>query len=292
MNWPIETRAFVITALLMTTSLTVAPAWVPWSVQLVLLAIGVLVLGLPHGALDPATAEHAGLVSTKRSLWLFNAAYSAVVIAVVGLWWLAPAFTLALFLLVSAWHFSGDWRASLPPVAQLAGGAGLLLMPIVFHTEEVADIFETLSGPGGRVLAEQLSVLGWLVPGWMLVVSAYAISQKRWSTAFEFIGLVALGMAAPPLVFFIIYFCLLHSPRHLLGHFQQAPRETHPRLWRMLILYTLGTLLVLAPVLWLWQSLSVTDTLLRLVFIGLAAVTVPHMMLMLYAESKTASTEC
>lgn len=292
MSWPLETRIFILMAVLAITSLVIAPNWIPWTVQITVLGLGVLVLGLPHGALDPSTAEQVGLVHSKRSLWLFNLGYTAVVAAIVGLWWIAPVFTLALFLAMSAWHFSGDWTSTMPAWGRLLGGAGLLLLPIVFHTEEVATIFESLSGPGGRDLAEQLSRLGWLVPTAMLAGSLYAWMKKQWSTAIEFWGLVALGWAAPPLVFFILYFCLLHSPRHLLGHFQQAPREEHPRLWRMLVVYSLGTLVVLAPMMWLWQSISVTDTILRLVFIGLAAVTVPHMLLLVYAESKTLSTQC
>lgn len=292
MSWPLETRIFILMASLAIASLVVAPDWIPWTLQLAILGVGVLVLGLPHGALDPATAEQVGLVHSKRSLWLFNIGYTATVGAIVALWWQAPVFTLALFLAMSAWHFSGDWTSTMPAWARLLGGAGLLLLPIVFHTEEVAVIFESLSGPGGRTLASQLSLLDAWVPMMMLAGSLYALVRRQWSTAIEFLALVGLGWAAPPLVFFILYFCLLHSPRHLSSHFKQAPRDEHPRLWRMLIIYTLSTLVVLAPMLWLWQSMNITDTILRLVFIGLAAVTVPHMLLLVYAEAKTASTQC
>jgi len=292
MNMPIETRAFASAALLMVVILLLAPQAVPWTVQLAALALGVVVLGLPHGALDPMIARHAGLVHSKRSLLVFNAIYSLVVVMVVVLWWFAPVFSLAIFLAVSAWHFSGDWRFELPWWGQGIGGAGLLLLPITFHTGEVAVIFEALSGPGGATLAHQLATLGGLVPAAMLAVGLYAAWRHQWATAIEFAALIAIGFVAPPLVFFIVYFCLLHSPRHILGHFQQTPSSEHGALWRMLVVYTLGTLVLLAPLLWLWSSLSVSETILRLVFVGLAAVTVPHMLLMAYSERKTPSTQC
>lgn len=292
MSWPLETRFFVPIALVAAVALGAFPHAIPQSIQLAVLALGVVVLGLPHGALDPAIADRAGLVRSKASLWAFNTIYTAVVLAVIGLWWLAPVFSLALFLVVSAWHFAGDWRDTLPWWAQGIGGAGLLLMPITFHTETVSIIFVVLSGPGGSTLAKTLSQLGWVVPLAMLSVAGFAVVKRQWASAMEFAALVLIGILAPPLVFFIIYFCSLHSPRHLREHFQQVDSSGHRRLWRMLVVYTLATLLLIIPMLWLWSSVSVNESIVRLVFVGLAAVTVPHMMLMVYAESKTSTTQC
>lgn len=292
MNWPAETRLFVPIALFSALALGAFPSAAPQWLQVALLALGVVILGLPHGALDPDIAGRAGLVKSTAGLWAFNAAYTGVVLGVIAVWWFAPVFSLLLFLAVSAWHFAGDWRETLPVWAQLVGSAGLLLLPIIFHTQEVASIFVMLSGPGGAVVAESLSQLGWLVPLAMVCAASFALIKQQWASAAELLALVLIGIFAPPLVFFIIYFCSLHSPRHLREHFQRADTSEHPRLWRMLIFYTLATLLLILPMLWLWSSLSVSESIVRMVFIGLAAVTVPHMMLMVYAESSTSETQC
>lgn len=292
MNWPAETRLFVPIALVSALALGAFPSAIPQWLQVAILALGVIILGLPHGALDPAIAGRAGLIKSAASLWAFNAAYTGVVLGVIALWWLAPVFSLILFLAVSAWHFAGDWRGTLPLWAQGVGGAGLLLLPIIFHTQEVANIFALLSGPGGAVVAEILSHLGWWVPLAMLCVAGFALMRQQWSSAMELTALVLIGIFAPPLVFFIIYFCSLHSPRHLREHFQRAHKSEHKRLWRMLIVYTSATLLLIIPMLWLWSSVSLSESIVRMVFVGLAAVTVPHMMLMVYAESKTSKTQC
>ena len=292
MNWPAETRAFVPIALVSAVALGAFPSAIPQWLQVTLLALGVVILGLPHGALDPAIAGRAGLVKSSASLWAFNAGYTGVVLGVIALWWIAPVLSLILFLAVSAWHFAGDWRDTLPRWAQGVGGAGLLLLPIIFHTQEVADIFVMLSGPGGAVVAQTLAQLGWWVPLAMLSVASFALVKRQWSSAMELTALVLIGIFAPPLVFFIIYFCSLHSPRHLREHFQRADASEHKRLWRMLIVYTLATLLLIIPMLWLWSSVSLSESIVRLVFVGLAAVTVPHMMLMVYAESKASKTQC
>lgn len=292
MNWPAETRVFIPIALVSALTLGVFPTAIPQWLQVAILALGVVTLGLPHGALDPAIAARAGLVRSSTSLWVFNAGYTGVVLAVIALWWLVPVVSLAVFLAVSAWHFAGDWRDTLPTWAQGVGGAGLLLLPIVFHTQEVATVFVMLSGPGGAAVAEALSQLGWWVPLAMLSIAGLALIKQQWASAMELMALVVIGIFAPPLVFFIIYFCSLHSPRHLREHFQQADTSEHKRLWHMLIVYTLATLLLIIPMLWLWNSFSLSENIVRMVFVGLAAVTVPHMMLMVYAESRTSDTQC
>lgn len=290
---PKETRLFIFFSLITIFSIGLFSNWIPQVVQLSALAIGVVALGLPHGALDPSIAERSGLIDgTQWSLIRFNTVYIIIVLGVIGLWWLAPTLSLSFFLLISAYHFSGDWKSTVPNWAQWVAGASLLLMPITFHTSEVAAIFEVLSGAGGRQLATILSSLGAAVPASLAGISLYAIWQRQWATALEWMSILALGYIAPALVFFILYFCLLHSPRHLSGHFADTPASDHSKLWRMLVTYTLATLVVLAPMVWLWSDLALDQSVLKLVFVGLAAVTVPHMALMVYAEHSALKTQC
>jgi Brp/Blh family beta-carotene 15,15'-monooxygenase len=81
------------------------------------------------------------------------------------------------------------------------------------------------------------------------------------------------------LVYFTLYFCLLHSPRHLAGLLIAAPTPEHPRLAKMMVIYTAATMVLLGVLWWLWSALPANTLILKIIFIGLAAVTVPHMML-------------
>jgi Brp/Blh family beta-carotene 15,15'-monooxygenase len=100
---------------------------------------------------------------------------------------------------------------------------------------------------------------------------------------------LALGLALPPLWFFTIYFCGLHSPRHLIAHWPQV-RAQRPRWTAILVLsgYTAGTVVVAVAASVLIESapLNGTAPLVRLLFIGLAALTVPHMALLFYLHWK------
>lgn len=263
-----------------------SPAMLPQSVQIMVLLALVVVLGLPHGALDPWIAQSSGLIQGRAQTFLFNLLYVAVAACVVAVWWLAPGLSLLVFLGISAWHFSGDWQSELPAWIRLPAGAMLILMPIGFHPEIVSELFSLLSGQAGQRVAELLSWPRLGMHAVMLaLITAALLRQQGWPAA-ELTLLWALAVTAPPLIYFAVYFCLQHSPRHLLMHFREAGPHHHHRLLAMATLYTVGSVVLLLPLVWLWSDQALDALLMRLIFIGLAALTVPHMMLMVMAALK------
>jgi len=92
----------------------------------------------------------------------------------------------------------------------------------------------------------------------------------------ELAVLATAAVVLPPLVFFILYFCGLHSPRHLLHAAQNLNRKSAiiTAAGVTLLTVVLGGLVVMqAPV------GRLDERLLQLTFIGLAVLTVPHMIL-------------
>ncbi len=247
--------------------------------QIAVLGIVITLFGLPHGALDPWIAQQIGLNNTRSDLFVFTTVYLAISVCVVLFWLWLPALSLGVFLLISAWHFAGDWSKSLNTPLRLFAGALLLLMPISFHTEAVYSIFEQLSGQTGGSLAVSLALPTWFLTIAMIILVGGALWKQQWQSALEFISLFLLAYFTPPLLYFTLYFCLLHSPRHLSELFIAAPTLEHSRMLRMLLIYTLATLVLLGGLGWYWATLPTSTLILRLIFIGLAAVTVPHMLL-------------
>ena len=271
--------AFPLLALLCIVLLNVSFEFISPTAQLIILGIVIALFGLPHGALDPWIAERIGLNNTSQQKILFNAGYLALAALVVLFWWWFPALSLIIFLCISAWHFSADWKPSLSMPTRLLAGALLLLMPIGFHTEAVEMIFQQLSGIEGGKLTVTLTLPAWLLGIAMAILTAATAWKRQWHTSLEFLTLIALAYFTPPLLYFTLYFCLLHSPRHLYGVFSAAPTAVHPRLMRMMVVYTLATLLLLGVLWWLWPNLPINALILKFIFIGLAAVSVPHMVL-------------
>lgn len=270
---------FPIAALLSIAVFQIFPDSLSPTRQLAILAVIILLFGFPHGALDPWIAQQIGLGKTPTQIVIFNCVYLAIAALVVLVWLWLPALSLSIFLLISAWHFSEDWSKSLNTPLRLSAGALLLLMPIGFHTETVSTIFEQLSGVNGGALSHSLALPAWFLTTAMLVVVGGAILKQQWQCALELVTLLILAYLTPPLVYFTLYFCLLHSPRHLAGLLIAAPTPEHPRLARMMVAYTAATVALLGILWWLWSALPANTLILKIIFIGLAAVTVPHMML-------------
>jgi Brp/Blh family beta-carotene 15,15'-monooxygenase len=279
----LERLLFPVAAFFVIALLALTPTLLPPTFQLVGLAIVVALFGMPHGALDPWIAEKIGVRRTRRHMFAFHLLYLLIAALVVVIWTVLPVASLLVFLTISAWHFSGDWSHDMGRLTRLGVGLLLLLMPIGFHTENVALLFSYLSGDGGQALAHTLSLPVWFLVVAMLALAELAAWRRQWLAGLELLGLLALAYMAPPLVYFALYFCLLHSPRHLLGLFREAQPSQRPRLIWMAINYTVATLLLLGALAWFWSHQDATTPLnaliTKLVFIGLAAVTVPHMLL-------------
>ena len=109
------------------------------------------------------------------------------------------------------------------------------------------------------------------------------IQAKRW----DLLILILAGVVLPPLVYFIVYFCALHSPMHVghsLGEIGDADR-------RPAVVWAIGLTIVtlmLAAVGYavLMPFVSADAGLLQVVFVGLAALTVPHLALIDGAQPK------
>lgn len=255
-----------------------------------MLAIAVAIAGLPHGALDPWVSHRAGLWRTRLGFAAFHLAYLALAALVLVVWQWAPGISLAAFLAISAWHFAGDWRDHLPAWARALAGAALLALPAWRWPSEVTSAFVLLSGTEGAAIASVLAEMApWLALG---IVGAALMALRRSTTAaIELVAVASLALLLPPLVYFIVYFCALHSLRHLrLATIGAAP-DARRRMAGVAFLYTALTLLA-AAIAWPWLreagaqagTPAWSGDLLRLVFIGLAALTLPHMLVVMHAE--------
>ena len=273
---PVETVVFVSFALVTLVVVGLGLPQPPLTIQVVLLGVLVGVLGLPHGALDPLIARRAGLWRTPLGFAGFNMAYILVVVGVLLLWLVAPVASLVTFLLVSALHFGSDWNADRAPWLRFLAGFGLLSVPALSHPAQVSAVYVVLAGDGGAVVA---SVQEWLGPLALasLLIAALVALRHRAHESIEIVLATMLALATEPLVFFLLYFCALHSLRHLKQGFH-AERGGGRLSVLIVLVYTVVPLLTVGAVLvWLGPDGTLGEQILQLVFIGLAGLTVPHM---------------
>ena len=245
----------------------------------------VVVIGLPHGAFDGAIARHLGYVRTLGGLIKFITVYLGLAAAVVAFWVWQPGVALALFLLISALHFgSGDATAAggIARAVQIAAHGGVAVFGIsLFHFQQVTPLYAALANGDVMLVVMMTKIFPLFI---MPVAGLYLIVAIRDAglrpRLVELALLCLLLSVVPPLVGFAIYFCVIHTGRHMRHIWDRVSAHTAPRhiisqaVWFTLASWGGGAIMML----WL-DSGNISQDLLQVIFIGLAALTVPHMTL-------------
>lgn len=253
------------------------------------LVAGVVLVGLPHGALDPMVAKECFGRRKGFSLPLFYGLYGASALLYTLVWWKWPEFGLASFLAIAAYHFGSDWEGRGSLLSRCAYGSTIVTLPALSHPTQVAAVYEAL-GVADPLLLIQVSTVVAVFAG------CAAVASPAWRTRrpdlIEQLAIVTGALLLQPLLFFVCYFALLHSPRHLLQtarsvgilHLATIARVTAPIL--------LATLLPAAVFLAMLRGKGVDNRILHVVFGGLAALTAPHMILERLAGLESSHADC
>jgi Brp/Blh family beta-carotene 15,15'-monooxygenase len=258
---------------------------IPWlprvdtQIQLMVLSPVILLMGVPHGALDIVFARQIAGVRSITGWSLFAMAYVAAATMVVGVWWIAPGFFLAAFLLISAFHFSGDPEGKTPALFRMLYGGAPIICPLALHAVEVSELFAHLAGiPAAQVI---VAALEWAAWPWVVAICLATILGVRQESvrSIELASVAALLTLAPPLIGFTLFFCGMHSARHVLRTRNCSNGETLRSLMRIAGWPMTITVAGVAIAWWLSDGTPLDLRLTQILFVGLAALTVPHMIL-------------
>jgi Brp/Blh family beta-carotene 15,15'-monooxygenase len=164
------------------------------------------------------------------------------------------------------------------PLRILYGGS-VLLLPALFHSEEMARLFGLLVGnEPALLLMPWIKLIAWI---WLpcVALGVILLAWSDWLGAMEIASVVLLSVAAPPLIAFTLFFCGMHSARHILRTIDYSGSLSRRLLALSALLPMIGVVVVSALVWWFLKGKSLDERLIQIVFVGLAALTVPHMAL-------------
>lgn len=234
-------------------------------------AAAVALFGLPHGALDAAIARTTLGLNALPAFAAFLLAYAALAAAVTAFWLAAPLLALALFLAMAAVHFGADFARG--ALRQGVVGGALLALPAAAHPAAVADIFAAITFTGrSEMVATLLQHAAPLVS----VAAILAASRRRISLC----AYALLALTAPPQVTFAAYFCALHAPLHFAQTARRlalTPSAARAKAAPYALAAAAGAALAAAVL--LAGGRDAAGALAPVIFVGLAALTVPHMVL-------------
>ncbi len=243
----------------------------------------IIVLGVPHGALDGEAARTVLRPRFGRAWFpIFSIPYLGLSALVLLAWRWMPGLTLAGFLAASVWHF-GMEDAEDGNGLEVIGRGGLpIAMPMLVHSEATAAVFQTVAGTPLPQLPEWLwaAAMAWLA---LALVWTGQAASRRQGRLLAVPGLLAgLFVVLPPLTAFAIYFVGVHAPAHtaaLIRNPVRAPRVSGNRSAALLALPITVLTLLIGAALWPLYGGAAPDRLLALTIQGLAALTLPHMLL-------------
>ena len=241
----------------------------------------IIVLGLPHGALDTEIARPS--MRRRFGRWwfpVFAVPYLGFATAMLVSWQVFPLTTLAAFLAMSAWHF-GEVK-DLTPCEILGRGGAPIALPVLFHPAATAQLLSGIAQTGLPACP------AWLIAAshaWIFLagISLYNAASTRDlpARALELAVFVALYAWLSPLTALAIYFVCLHSPAHMreLIAGRHALRVTSMRSAIGRALPVTALTVVIGAGLWPLYAGDAQTRLLALTIQGLAALTLPHMLM-------------
>jgi Brp/Blh family beta-carotene 15,15'-monooxygenase len=210
------------------------------------------------------------------------------------LFWLNyPEISLSLFLLISVFHW-GESDA-LPKKTDESNiirylcettfyGSALLSLNTIFYSQDLVELYAYLSDSefSQKIVAVSSLVVPITISAFTYLIFHYlkkGQKQKVLEISLIFITMICLK----PLIAFLLYFCFFHSPKHLIDFFHYK-KEKSDYLKKMLLasIISIGFLLTFNFFIdkdMIQYASSINLGLFRSVFICLAALTIPHVVL-------------
>ena len=243
-------------------------------------------IGISHGSLDNFKGAKLLKILNIKNKLLFYFIYIFVSLVIISFWLMFPLFTLAIFLIVAACHFGKEDsvfgkvnKFKLLNLLLFLKGSLIILAPLYFHYYETIQIFEIL---GVKLIQYNISLIIILMS--LSLISNFFINKNILLSLLDSFTVIILNMNFEPLLAFTVYFCFLHSIRHSLSLVQDINSKN---LKKGLISFlkkafplTIVTAFGFVIAVFLLNEYYLLDSaILKVIFIGLASLTFPHILL-------------
>lgn len=258
----------------------------------ILLFIGLMWIGIPHGALD-----HLLTKNKNTTLPIFVLKYLLIMSAYLVLWLFAPVLSLILFILYAAFHFGEseliqnkeEVKSARALLKAFFMGFSILTFIITTHLEESSEIITAISHV--NILGyNESQVAFW--SSWLSIISfGYILFESLRQNLRSHLGLLLLlllGTLAPLILAFGLYFILQHS-HNAWSHLKQGLGLNTIELYKKSAFFTFGALLIFVFIAFFIRDFIDLSGLWANFFIFVACISLPHFVLMhLFYNSKTA----
>ena len=259
----------------------------------------ILSIGISHGALDNKKGKKLSQLYNIKKSYFFYLIYSLIGIGIIIFWLFFPTVSLILFLVVASYHFGKEdteFLISNKNVSNLIlyflKGSLIIVAPLMFHFVETINIFKLLLIENEKFylflnFIEDNSILLFALSISLLSSIYYFLKDFKIINILiflDFFSIIVLNYFLTPLIAFTIYFCFLHSFRHSISLIAMLDENSFKIgaitfIKKAMPLTVLTAILYVLSLYFLSNFYQLNDAILKVIFIGLASLTFPHILL-------------
>jgi Brp/Blh family beta-carotene 15,15'-monooxygenase len=223
---------------------------------------------------------------------------------IIILWLLLPNTTLFLFLIVAAFHFGKEdtvftfkRKFFISEILFFLKGSSVIVAPLLFQRDATNIIFKALnfyvfeSSVFNNRLLITLLFLSFLSS---LYISNKKTIDLKALMIMDFLSLIILNFFLTPVLAFTLYFCFLHSIRHSITLIFELDKNFKSGLKKFIsraipLTFVTGIVFLIA-IYFLNNFYKLDEAIYKVIFIGLASLTFPHILLEYFLEKNEKRT--
>ncbi len=264
----------------------------------------ILTIGVSHGSLDHVKGKRLFNILNINKISIFYFSYILIAILVIIIWTIIPFISLMIFLLVASYHFGKEDTQFLinensyfNQLLFFLKGLLIIVAPMFFHFEETVTIFKLLL-VDNEIFYSTLEFIevNKILPLAIILSSLSSIflflrkfEIKKFIVFFDYFSILVLNYYLTPLVAFTVYFCFLHSIRHSITLIYEIDKNDFKNGLKVfgqkaLPLTILTAIFCLIGLYLLNNNYDFDSSILKIIFIGLASLTFPHILLEYFLE--------
>lgn len=250
-------------------------------------------IGISHGALDNMKGAQLLKIFDMKSMFTFYVGYLAISVLVICVWLLSSTFLLCLFLLLASYHFGKEDSEFLfqskkfyLDILFFLKGLVIISAPLFFQYTDTINIFNTIGMNTDLFIFRDYSFI--ISCFFISIISSIAIvliARNLYASILiiDLFAIVILNYFLHPLFAFTLYFCFLHSVRHSITLMQDLDKDLSKSI-KIFIRKSLPLTIVTASIFvvafaFLMSEYDINSSINKVIFVGLAALTFPHIIL-------------
>ena len=259
----------------------------------------ILSIGVSHGSLDNLKGRKLFQVYGINNFVIFYLSYILISLSVIFFWIIIPSISLIIFLIIASHHFGKEdtqflivENSYLNQLFFFLKGSLIIFAPMYFHFDETISIFKLLLIDNESfyeflnfIESNKILLYGIILSTLSsIILFIKNFELKKFTIFLDYFSILIINFYFSPLVAFTVYFCFLHSIRHSISLVYELDNNDLMNGLKIFTKKALPLTIITATFCFLGLYLlnntyNFDSSVLKIIFIGLASLTFPHILL-------------